>query len=68
MTAGFALTLRPAVNSSGYAYRLLRVGFQGEEGMNKYPCTNYANRQNYNFHITCSKLVNEWLFKIRTAM
>ena len=64
---GFALALTPAINSSRYAYRLFRVGFQGQEGMDKDPCTNYANRQNHNSQITFSKLVDKSSKKIRTA-
>ena len=67
MAAGFALALPPAINSSRYAYGLFRMGFQGQEGMNKDPCTNYTNRQNHNFHITLSKLVDKSPKKIRTA-
>ena len=67
MTAGFAMALPPAINSSRYAYGLFRVGFQGQEGMNKDPCTNYTNRQNHNFHITFSKLVDDSFYTIRSA-
>jgi len=66
MTFGVAPALPSTINSGRYADGLFGMGFQGQEGMNKDRCTNYSYRQNHNFHITFSSLVDCSKPKIRS--